>query len=90
MTWRADLERRSVAPLRRLSALPRWAMVFVVVGVLMTGLLLPGPIGALALLLLALFLGWLLALSWPALVPTARLLRLAVVAGLVGVAATRL
>lgn len=90
MSWRADFERRSVRPLRRLSALPRWAVVFAVVGVLMVGLLVRGPLGAATLVLLAGFLGWLLALSWPALGPPARVVRLAVVAGLVTVAATRL
>lgn len=90
MTWRAELERRSVQPLRRLSALPRWAVVLAVLGVLMIGLLLPGPLSALPLLLIALFLGWLLVLSWPTLLPAARLVRIAVVAGLFWVAATRL
>lgn len=65
-------------------------MIFIVVAVLVVGLLVRGPIGALAVGVLALFLGWLLTLSWPALAPPARLLRLAVVAGLVALAATRL
>lgn len=89
MTWRADFERRSVGPLRRLSALPRWMILLGVLGVLMAGLLVQGTVGGLTLVLLAAFLGWLLTLSWPTLDPPSRLLRLAVVAGLVAVAATR-
>lgn len=89
MTWRAELTRRSVRPLQLLSALPRWLIFFAVVGVLVVGLLASGVLGALALLLLAGFLGWLLVLSWPALDAPSRLLRVAVVAALLGLAVTR-
>lgn len=89
MTWRAELTRRSVRPLRFLAGLPRWMTIFLAVGVLLLGLGVPGPAGALALGVLALFLGWLLTLSWPTLLPAARLSRGLVVAALLAVAASR-
>lgn len=48
------------------------------VALLFGGLIVPSPIAGLLLLVLGAFLGWLLALSWPALTPGARFLRLAV------------
>jgi hypothetical protein len=57
-----------------------------------TGLAVPGWVGAAALVLVAAFLGWLAALSWPALDQNGRLLRLAAVAGtlvLAGIQAAR-
>jgi hypothetical protein len=63
-----------------LSGLPR-AVPFLVVAVLLVGgLLAQGVVGGLLLLLLALLLGTLLALSWPALHPGPKALRVAVVA----------
>jgi hypothetical protein len=90
VSWRRDFERRSVGVLRRLAALPRWAIVFAVVAALLIGLLASGLWGVLMLTVLALFLGWLLLLSWPALAPPARLPRAIVVVALLVVAATRL
>jgi hypothetical protein len=59
--------------------LPRWVPFLVVAVLLVVGLLAQGVVGAVLLLLLAVLLGSLLVLSWPALQPPARLLRLAVV-----------
>ncbi len=89
MSWRAEFERRSGPSLRRLAALPRWSVLVGVVVLLVGGLLLHGAVAALLLGVLAAFLGWLLMLSWPALQPVPRLLRLLVVAALVGIAVTR-
>ncbi len=90
MTWRAEFTRRSVRPLRFLAGLPRWMTIFLAVGVLLLGLAVPGAVGALALVVLALFLGWLLTLAWPTLPAAARLSRILVVAALLAVAASRL
>ena len=75
-----------------LHQLPRWVVLVVVAGLLVTGLAVHGWIGAAALVLVAAFLGWLAALSWPATDRNGRLLRLAAVAGvlvLAGFQATR-
>lgn len=63
-----------------LGRMPRW-VPFVVVAVLLVGALVAqGLLGGVLLLVLAALLAVLLTLSWPALQPAARLLRLAVVA----------
>jgi hypothetical protein len=50
------------------------------------GLAVPGLIGAGALVLVAAFLGWLAAVSWPRLTPSGRLLRVAAIAGMLVIA----
>jgi hypothetical protein len=85
------IERASARPLVLLHQLPRWLVPIVLVGMLVAGLTVPG-VGAAALVVIAAFLGWLSALSWPALTPNARLLRLAAIAGvlvLAGIQASR-
>jgi hypothetical protein len=52
-----------------LSGLPRAVPFLVVAGLLVSGLLVQGVVGGLLLLVLALLLGTLLALSWPVLHP---------------------
>ncbi len=62
-----------------------------VVGVLLlAGLLLHGPAGALLLMVLAALVAWLTYVAWPALTAPARVPRLAVLALLLGAAVTRL
>lgn len=83
------LHRVSPPLLRRLHALPRWLVVITPAIVLFAGLILTGPfawLGALLLALVGVFLGWLTALSWPAIGPAARLLRVVVVVALFGIA----
>jgi hypothetical protein len=87
---RNDLERISAPLLRRLARLPRGVMLLFIVGWLLGGLFLPDPFGALLLLALAGFLGWLLALGWPALSTGAKLFRFATLLLLAGVAGSRL
>ncbi|HVQ89048.1 MAG TPA: DUF6703 family protein [Actinomycetes bacterium] len=79
-------ERISAPYLLRLHAAPRWLLAVVLAALLVVGLLVKGPIGAVLLLLLALFLAWLAAVSWRLLTPSARLIRFLVV-GLVVAAA---
>lgn len=69
----------------RLHALPRWVTPIVMTLILLVGLL-ANPnetwglwIGFFALMLIALFLSWLLILSWPILVTTSRMLRILVI-----------
>lgn len=69
----------------RLHALPRWVVPIFMTVLLLLGLL-ANPnetwgfwIGFLSLLFIAVFLFWLLVLSWMILVPTSRLLRVLVI-----------
>jgi hypothetical protein len=77
---RRSLERSSARPLVLLHQLPVWLVPLVLAGLLVTGLAVPGWPGAVALVLVAAFLVWLAAVSWPRLSPGPRLLRVAVVA----------
>ena len=65
---------------------PVWLPPLVVALLLVVGLAVPGWLGAAAMVLVAAFLGWLAALSWPRLTRGGRLLRLAAVAGVLVVA----
>jgi hypothetical protein len=77
---RRRIEQSSARPLVLLHQLPVWLLPIVVAALLVTGLAVPGLVGAIALLLVAAFLGWLAALSWPQTKSSGRLLRLASVA----------
>jgi hypothetical protein len=86
---RSRMERSSARPLVLLHQLPRWVVPILAAGLLVVGLAVPGWAGAAALVLVAAFLGWLAALSWPALNANGRLLRLAAVAGVLVLAVIR-
>jgi hypothetical protein len=83
---RRALERSSARPLLLLHQLPAWLIPVVLTALLVAGFAVPGPIGAVALVLVAAFLGWLAAVSWPRLAPGGRLLRAAAVACVLAVA----
>ena len=81
---RSPLERMSAPVLLRLHGMPRWIVPFVTAVLLVGGLLTSNAILAAVLVgLLLLLLLWLVALSWPLLSVFARLLRGAVIVGLV-------
>jgi len=69
-----------------LHRMPRVVPFLLVAALLLAGLGLKGVAGGVLLLVLAALLGLLLVLSWPALQPPARLLRVATVALVVGAA----
>jgi hypothetical protein len=69
-----------------LSRLPRWVVLIALLVVVVAGLSLPGALGAVLLLVVAVVLGWLLRLAWPVLPPPARLPRLLTIALVVGYA----
>ena len=75
---RTTVERRSAAPLAWLSQRPKLLLPGLVLGLLLASTALSGVAGALCLLVVLLVVGWLSFLSWPVLVPRARLLRLLV------------
>ena len=75
-TFRDRVERRSILPLTYLNSLPRVVPFALMMGLLLVGLLVPGLIGFLALVLVAVFMTWLLYVGWPHMARDARLLRL--------------
>lgn len=87
---RTRFERVSLPMLARLHAAPRWLVVVTPAVLLFLGLILQGPvlswIGALLLLVTAALIGWLTALSWPAVGAGSRLLRVVIVLALLGLA----
>lgn len=86
---RSALERRSYPALVSLTRVPRWVLVVLMAVCMVTGLMLDGSLawlGAILLLVVAFFLGWLLALSWPVIATNSKILRLIVVVVLVGIA----
>ena len=87
---RDRLERRSLPVLLTLRRVPQWVLFLVVLGCVVGGLLLTGPLAAGLLLVVALFLGWLLLLARPRLTEAQRLLRGLAVALISGSAVWRL
>jgi hypothetical protein len=84
---RQTAERRSAVPLVYLRHLPAWVPPVVLAALLVAGLAVRGWGGAVALCVLAAFLGWLAYLSWPALGGRGRAGRSVVVACLLALAA---
>lgn len=76
---RLKLERFSIRPLHFFNRMPKLLLPILMAVLLVAGLLVPGRWAGILLLILAAFLGWLLALSWPALAGSSRLIRLLVV-----------
>ncbi len=87
---RLKLEKLSIRPLHFLKKLPKLVLPILMGAVLLAGLLVPAAWAGLLLLVLAVFLGWLLALSWPALAPSSRWIRLFVVIAIVTASIWRL
>ncbi len=84
---RQSIERLSLRPAAYLRALPRWLPPVVIAALFVAGLAVHGWGGAAMLLLIAVFLAWLAVLSWPALPPQTRLLRVAALAVLLALCA---
>ncbi|HWF80724.1 MAG TPA: DUF6703 family protein [Streptosporangiaceae bacterium] len=86
---RQALEHRSATSLLWLHQLPRWLLPVLTAGLLVAGFAVGGLGGAVALCGLAVVLGWLAAISWPRLSAQGRLLRIAVICGVLAVALLR-
>jgi Membrane-bound serine protease (ClpP class) len=82
---RRAVERFSARPLVFLHQMPRWALLLIVLGLLISGFAVPGLIGAVALLLVAILLGWLAYLSWPSINASGRVLRVIALACMVAI-----
>lgn len=79
---RARFENRSRPLLLRMQRLPSWLVPALLGVVLLLGLALPMAWSGILLILIALFLTWLTAVSWPAISPASRAFRLLVDLGL--------
>ena len=86
MNTRRSLEKASAMPIAFLSQLPRWLAPIVLAALFVAGAVARGWIGAAALFLVAAFIAWLASLSWPALRPPGRLLRVLIVTLLIAFA----
>lgn len=86
--WRRRLEAISFPALRTLSRLPRWLIVVLPAILLLLGLIQTGPLswlGGVLLLIVFILLAWLTVLSWPAIQPGSRFMRVIVLAALLGI-----
>jgi len=86
---RARIERASSGPLTALGSLPVWVPFLVVLVLMLTGAFVGGWVGAALLIVPVLFVCWLLYLGWPRLGSAERVMRLAVLAVVVAIAATQ-
>lgn len=77
---RKKIEVLSTPILLRINTWPRFVVPVLMLSFLLVGLFVPGATGGFFILLVGLFVGWLLYLSWPLLGSRARLIRLGVVA----------
>jgi hypothetical protein len=84
---RKAAERRSAKPLLFLHQMPAWVAPIVLAALLIAGLAMRGPAGAVALCGVAAVLGWLASVSWPRLSAGGRLGRLLAVALMLALAA---
>ncbi len=87
---RSRIEHASAPFAARLNAVPRPVALGVLVAVLAVGIFAPSPWSGVAFLLVALFVGWLLFLTWQRLSLPERLMRLAVLVLAVAVAVVEL
>jgi hypothetical protein len=90
MPVRAAVEKRSAPVLVLLTQQHRAVVPIVSVALLLGGLTLPVPVGVACLAVLAAFVGWLTYLSWPAIIGTARAVRVATLLLIVVALASRL
>ncbi len=84
LTFRSKVEHASVPWVTRLNRIPRWAAFLGVLALMVAGILVP-KVGFLFTVVIALFLAWLIFLTWPRLATPEKLMRLAVLALVVSV-----
>ena len=74
----------------KLSRLPRLVPFLILIALLVSGMLIAGPAGFVLIALDAVFVAWVLYLSWPALSSSERIMRLAVLLIAVALAVVQL
>jgi hypothetical protein len=90
LSFRSRLEHASYPWVERLRAVPRPVAIGAFVALLAVGILAPRPWAGIAFLLVALFVGWLLFLTWERLTLPERMMRTAVLVLTLAVAVVRL
>lgn len=81
---RRELERRSAGPLLLLHRMPRWLIPVIMAVLMLLGLFITAAWAGIFIVAIAVFLAWLLMLSWPVILPSSRAFRVIVI-GVVGV-----
>ncbi|MCB0915860.1 MAG: hypothetical protein H6525_10745 [Actinobacteria bacterium] len=76
---RRALERKSAGPLLVLHRMPRWLIPVVMGILLLLGLFIQAAWAGIFIIAIAVFLGWLLVLSWPVIMPSSRAFRVIVI-----------
>ena len=77
-TLRHRIDQASLPLMTKLSRLPKLLPFAILLTLLVAGVLIGGPIGFVLMLLAAIFIAWVLYLSWPLLSGSERIMRLAV------------
>lgn len=85
---RETIEEASLPLVKAIAGLPRWAPFLLILGAMVAGVFIP-TYGWILIALVAVFLTWLLYLSWPRLTSADKLMRMAVIAIVVVAAVTR-
>lgn len=88
-TLRSRVEQVSRPLLVRLTSLPRLVVPLLTVVLVAVGMLAPVPVAVVALLLVAVFVAWIAYLAWPVVTPGGKLIRVVMVALVLGLAALR-
>jgi hypothetical protein len=77
-TLRPSIERASLPLVTKLNGLPRAVPFLLLLALLVAGVMIAGPVGFILMALAAVFVGWILYLSWPRLTSSERIMRSAV------------
>jgi hypothetical protein len=89
-TVRSRIDHASLPLMTKLSRLPRLVPFLILIALLVSGMLIAGPAGFVLIALDAVFVAWVLYLSWPALSSSERIMRLAVLLVAVALAVVQL
>jgi hypothetical protein len=87
---RQRIDHASLPLMTKLSRLPRLVPFLILIALLVGGMLIAGPAGFVLIALDAVFVAWVLYLSWPALSSSERIMRLAVLLVAVALAVVQL
>jgi len=77
-TLRPSIERASLPLITKLNGLPRVVPFLLLLALLVAGVMIAGPVGFILMALGAVFVAWILYLSWPRLTSSERIMRSAV------------